>query len=185
MISLQNKLHFETLKSYVCKYDLLVDILIKKVWIDLISYIFRSPRARMLECILFSLQATSLYGTIIRQILFKFNTTNLFLKFLHGWKLFHIVLHIDVSLVMHDKSFSIMYSYKDIKSTATNDDQYFVFEDLLYQVKGIAVCYILNRIIVYACFPSEYWRHFYASDVAYNHLCFSSKKYQSQEFIPG
>ncbi|XP_046854387.1 TBC1 domain family member 19-like isoform X2 [Xenia sp. Carnegie-2017] len=48
----QNKLHFETLKSYVCKYDLLVDILIKK----------------------------------------------------------------------------------DIKSTATNDDQYFVFEDLLYQV---------------------------------------------------
>ena len=24
--------------------------------------------------------------------------------------------------------------FKDVKSTATNDDQYFVFEDLLYQV---------------------------------------------------
>ena len=25
--------------------------------------------------------------------------------------------------------------FKDVKSTATNDDQYFVFEDLLYQVR--------------------------------------------------
>ena len=99
--------------------------------------------------------------------------------------LFHVVLPIDVSLVMHDKSFFIMYSYKDIKSTATNDDQYFVFEDLLYQVKGIAVCYILNRIIVYGFFPSEYRRHFNASDVACNHLCFSSMKYQLQKFIQG
>jgi hypothetical protein len=28
----------------------------------------------------------------------------------------------------------LLFVFKDVKSTATNDDQYFVFEDLLYQV---------------------------------------------------
>jgi hypothetical protein len=30
--------------------------------------------------------------------------------------------------------------YKDVKLTATNDDQYFVFEDYLYQVFHLAAC---------------------------------------------
>ena len=31
---------------------------------------------------------------------------------------------------------TINYFLKDVKATATNDDQYFVFEDLLYQVSS-------------------------------------------------
>ena len=37
-------------------------------------------------------------------------------------------------ILLHSEMFVFNLTQQDIKMTATNDDDYFVFEDLLYQV---------------------------------------------------
>lgn len=51
--------------------------------------------------------------------------------------------------------------FKDVQLTATNDDQYFVFEDILYQVQAMSINKYSNiSFILFKLSPSGYFMLF-------------------------